>query len=155
MQAVDEVADVIADVSHVEILTPAEARIEDFPEIHQDIDDVSIPRQRRVIQVMNRAATAVSGHQAIGQAGKRFLEIGIDGHGGPDTFFRPSAIRRAIDSNGFYERRGGRVKFTETESQSGPTGTTPSGGASSPEGKGMGREILISTVIRPSRGKEK
>ena len=59
VQAVDQVADVVGDVAQVQVLPAAVAGVEDLPEVGQDLDDLPVARQRRVAQVMDRAAFLV------------------------------------------------------------------------------------------------
>src|SRR5262249_39536870 len=59
VQAVDQVADVIGDVADVQVLPTAVAGVEDLPEIGQDVDDLAVTGERRMAQVVDRAAVLV------------------------------------------------------------------------------------------------
>ena len=47
VQAVDQVADVVADVAEVEVLPPAVAGVEHLAEVGQDVDHLAVARQRQ------------------------------------------------------------------------------------------------------------
>ena len=74
VQAVDQVADVVGDVAEVQVLAATVAGIEDLPQIGQDVDDLPVARQRRMAQVVDRAAFLVGLDDAPVIAGSDALE---------------------------------------------------------------------------------
>ena len=80
MEAVDQVADVVADVPHVEVLPPAVAGVEDLAEVGQDLDDLAIAGQGGVAEVVEAAALLVGLDDPLGQRRERLLEPDVGGH---------------------------------------------------------------------------
>ena len=83
VEAVDQVADVVADVPHVEVLAAAEARVEDLAEVGQDLDDLAIAGQGRMAEVVDPAALLVRPDDPLGELGQRLLEPKVGGHAFP------------------------------------------------------------------------
>ena len=96
VQAVDQVAHVVSDVPHVQVLTPAVARVEDLPEVGQNLDDLAIAGQGRVAQVVDRSAFLVGLDDPFGDRRERLLEPEVRGHAdGP-----PALLTHARSSQG-------------------------------------------------------
>ena len=80
VQAVDQVAHVVGDVAHVQVLPAAVARVEDLAQVGQDLDHLAIAGQWAVAQVMDRPAFLVGLDDPLGDRGERLLEPRVRGH---------------------------------------------------------------------------
>ncbi len=80
VQRIDQFADVIEHVAHVQTLAAAKAGIDDFLEIFAAGDDHVVVRQRAVAQVVDRADLAVGLDDPLGQLGQLLFESQVGGH---------------------------------------------------------------------------
>ncbi len=80
MQAVDEIADMVGDIAHVQPFPAAVARVEDLLEILAGADYDLVVRERAVAQVVDRAELGVGLHDPLGQFGKLFFTAKIRSH---------------------------------------------------------------------------
>ena len=80
MQAVDQVADVIADIAEVEVLAAPVAGEEDLAEVRQDLDDLAVAGQRRMPEMVRPAALLIRPDDPLGQRGQRLLEPNVGRH---------------------------------------------------------------------------
>ena len=80
VQPVDQLADVVGDVSHVQPFAAAKAGIENLLEVLADPDDHLELRQRAMAQMVDRRDLAIGLHDPIGQLGQLLFEAKIGGH---------------------------------------------------------------------------
>jgi hypothetical protein len=80
MQAVDQVADVVDDVAHVQVLPAAIAGKDNLLQVLRDLDDRLGARERAVPEVIDRTEIVVRGDNAVGQIGKLLFAPKIGGH---------------------------------------------------------------------------
>ena len=66
VQAVDQVADVVLDVAHVQVLPAPVAGIEDVQQVAEDLDDGLAAGQRLVAEMAGPAALGVRGDDGLG-----------------------------------------------------------------------------------------
>ncbi len=81
VQAVDQVADVEADIAMVQPLAAAVAGEEDLLEVLYRLDHRLVLGQRAVVQVVHRAQVIVRLDKPLGEAGETVLESEIGRHG--------------------------------------------------------------------------
>ena len=95
MQAVDQVADVVADVAEVQAFAAAVAGVEDFLELVRGGDDLVVVRQRAVAEVVDLAHVVVGVDDPLGEFGELVFESEVGGHRrnapGSGHAFKPAA----------------------------------------------------------------
>ena len=106
VEPVDQVADVVADISHVQILAPAVTGVEDLAEVLEDLDDLAVARQGLMAEVVDPAAFLVRLDQPLGERRERFFQRHVGCHprsplraetvrsAGPPTLYPPTARRQ-------------------------------------------------------------
>ena len=82
MQAVDQLADVIADVPLVQTFLATIARVDDLLQVFDDLDDDIVVGQRAMSQVVDRADLGKGVDDPLGEIGKLLFETCVSGHGG-------------------------------------------------------------------------
>ncbi len=80
VQSIDEVADVIGDVAHVEVLPPAIAGVENLLEVLADRDDRFVVGEGAVAEVVDRRHVLVRLDDPTGEFGQLLLDPDVGGH---------------------------------------------------------------------------
>ena len=82
VETIDQVADVVADVAVVEPLAAAIAGEHDLVQFVDRGDDLVVPRQRAVIEMVHLPVAIVRGDDARGDVGQLVFQAEVGGHGG-------------------------------------------------------------------------
>jgi hypothetical protein len=80
VQAVDQVADVIGNVSQVQPLAPPIAGIHDLLEVFGRFDHHLVIGQRKMAQVVDGTRFRIGAHQPVGQVRKLLFQAEVGGH---------------------------------------------------------------------------
>lgn len=80
VQAIDEIPDVILDVTNVQVLASPDARIENIEEVLENIDDSLTTGQRLVAEMARATALGVGRNDRLGDVGQCFLQADVGGH---------------------------------------------------------------------------
>ena len=81
MQAIDQVADVVHDIAHMQIFTPAVTGIKNLLEILTGRDDRLVVGQRAVAKRVDRGDVLIGLHNPTRELRQLFLDANVSRHG--------------------------------------------------------------------------